>query len=67
MNGDREFAMRLQGMLRERGLGQVEFERRIGVARGQVSGWLTGRSGITLHNLRKVKEGLGCTWDELLG
>ena len=61
------FGERLRGLIKNGGLTQVTFAEKIGVRQSQVSGWIQGRHGPTLATLRRIRDALGCTWDELLG
>ena len=65
--GDREFARRLRALMDERDMTQAYLAAKADVQPSRVSGWACEREGITLHNLRRVRSVLGCTWDELLG
>ena len=61
------FGERLRNLIKNGGLTQVAFAEKIGVRQSQVSGWIQGRHGPTLSTLRRIRDALGCTWDELLG
>lgn len=66
-SGDRELAYNLRRIVRERGitLGQVVTDS--GLSPNTVSSMASGKRGATVRSLRRLRAGLGCTWDDLLG
>lgn len=67
MSGDAQFAARLRRILTRRDRTAAWLDRRCGFSCANASHWLAMRHSPTLAKLRKVKEVLGCSWDELLG
>lgn len=61
------FAERIKLLLKVRGETQVEFAEAIGVSQERVSGWLTGKRGISTGNLVRAADHFDVTTDWLLG
>ena len=61
------FAQSLKRLMLRRGLTQAELARRMGVSRHCVHYWYWGLNEPNLEKLVRLKQILGCTWEELLG
>ena len=59
-------ARNLKRLMCERGLSNIGLSRKSGVAHERISIILRAKSGITVHTLRKLREALQCTWEDLL-
>lgn len=57
----------LKRLMLKRGLSQSELARRMGVSRVCVHQWYWGINEPNLEKLVRLKQILGCTWEELLG
>ena len=62
-----EFGETLKAYLKEHGITQTELARRMYVTQPSVNNYLTRESGVTVATLRRIREALGCTWEDLLG
>ena len=60
------FGEHLYRMLRKRRISQVELARRMYVTQATVYCYTNGVNGPTVATLRRIKDALGCTWEELL-
>ena len=58
---------KLNDALRKAGMSQSELARRIGVTRGAVNHWVTGRAEISMEHLLKIAKVLGMSTSEILG
>ena len=65
--GDAALAGNVLRMMGERGWTNAEVARRSGLKPGHVSMILNRKVGVTLRTLRMLRDGFGCSWDELLG
>lgn len=61
------FSLRLCKIMRQRGLTYVEMGKRCGISAGYLSNMCNGRRAPTLMTLLRLRRGLGCTWEELMG
>ena len=61
------FQERFRMILREKRLTQKQFAEDTGLTESAVSRYLSGNREPALRTLLTIREGLGCTWDELLG
>lgn len=60
------FGRRLSRLMRERGLSQIGLARLMGLSRSEaVHRWVHGETEPTYIMLRRLREALGCTYDEL--
>lgn len=66
-SGPDEFRRRLRGLLRDRGVTQSGFGPMIGVGPNTTNLWVRGKATPYLGTLYRMKEALGCSWEELLG
>lgn len=67
MSADAEFGKRLRVLRRRQGLLQGEFAEKCGLSDNAVRSYEQGVRYPTLWSLKKMRQALGCTWDELLG
>ena len=59
--------MRIREMRRRKGITQMEFAAKMGVAQSTVAQWETGARMPNVMQLPKIADVLGCTLDELYG
>jgi transcriptional regulator with XRE-family HTH domain len=62
-----EFKDVLRNLRKEKGVGQVELANAIGVSKGVISFWETGRNEPTLQALKKLSKYFGVSIDYLAG
>lgn len=62
-----EFKEILDDFLKENGLSQSEFARKVGVKQGQVSEWLKGKASPSYYNLRAMAQAFNISADYFLG
>jgi transcriptional regulator with XRE-family HTH domain len=62
-----DFGARLAAALDRRGWNQRDLVRRSGLSVAVVSYSVNGLTNPTLSTLLRMREALGCGWDELLG
>ena len=62
-----EFGQNLIELRKERGIGQVELAKRVGVSKGIISLWENGLREPTLSSLVSLALFFGVTTDELIG
>lgn len=60
------FGEHLYQLLRRKGIRQVELARRMYVTQATISNYTMGINGPTVATLRRIKDAIGCTWEELL-
>lgn len=60
------FEKNVKVMLKEKGISQAEFARRLGVGKSTVSNWLCSHREPSLSYIRKILKVLNCTFDELV-
>lgn len=58
---------KLREIRKSRGLTQVELAELLNVTQTTLSGWETGRIGMSTDNLIRLSEALNCSTDEILG
>ena len=58
---------RLRRWLRENGVSQAELARRAGLDRKVVSALASGRRDGNLATWRRIRQALGCSFDDILG
>ena len=61
------FGLRLWRLMDERGWNQSELARRSGLHRHDVSKYVNGYAMPSMITLMRLRAGLGCTWEELMG
>lgn len=61
------FHIRLQSLMASRKLTQSELARRMGVGRVCVNYWYWGINEPSIGTLRRMRDVLKCSWEELLG
>lgn len=59
-------ARNLRRLMYERDLNNAKLSRKSGISRERLSIILHAKSGITVYTLRKIRDALECTWEELL-
>lgn len=64
--GKDPFGEHLYWLLRRKGIRQVELARRMYVTQATISNYTMGINGPTVATLRRIKDAIGCTWEELL-
>ena len=64
--GDETVAANLLGMLDARGRPSAWLDEACGFGVGTVSRYLNREYSPALRHLRRMREALGCTWEELL-
>ena len=64
---DNNFAHNLKELRLERGIGQVELAKSIGVSKGIISLWENGKREPTLHYVMIIAEYFEISIDELVG
>ena len=64
---DGTIARNLRRLLYKRGMSVKQFSRASGINAPSVYDYLNGRHEPNCQMLRRIRETLGCTWDELLG
>lgn len=62
-----EFVKILEYILKDYGLTQTEFAKKVGVKQSQVSEWLKGKSKPGYDNLKSICISIGVSADYLLG
>lgn len=63
---ERRVARNLMWMLIDRDWSQTRLVRESGLAQSTVNAVCNARSSPSVRTLRRLKETLGCTWEELL-
>lgn len=58
---------KLLDAMEKAGMSQSELARRVGVTRGSVNHWITGRTAISMEHLIKVAKVLNMSTSEILG
>lgn len=61
------FGENLRRLLQERGITQSEMGRRMYVTQAAVGEYLVSKGGPTVATLRRIRDAIGCTWEDLLG
>ena len=64
---DMEFARNLRRAMAERGVSAKALAMDTGISRSTIDYLLSGRRSPTHSTARRIRDALGCTWDELLG
>lgn len=64
---DETFTSRLLSLAAKEGMTIRALARVSGVSANTIGNYINGHSAPTLPRLRKLKDALDCTWDELLG
>ena len=63
----RGFGDRLESLIRESGAERKEFAAACGISYNTINYMISGRRYPTLWSLIRIREALGCTWDDLMG
>jgi transcriptional regulator with XRE-family HTH domain len=61
------FAMRLTSLMRSRGMSQTKLAETIGSTQSVVSRLCNAYAVPRVDTVAKMRDALGCSWDELLG
>lgn len=64
---DATFCLNLRKQMLRAGVTQAMLAKRVGVGRPCVHNWYWGNTEPGIVSLRKIKNALGCTFDDLLG
>lgn len=64
--GDESYAASLRRLIGRTGLTQKAFAEKCDMPYNTIRAHVTAARDPTLYSLRKIRAGLGCTWDELL-
>ena len=62
-----EFGVRLHNLITKKWPTVKDFSKRYNIAYSSLEGYVNGKHEPSLGKLIEIREGLGCTWDELLG
>jgi putative transcriptional regulator len=57
---------RIQEVLDEKGMKQIELAEALGVSRSSVSQWVSGKIDIPISKLKAISDAIGCDIRELL-
>lgn len=61
------FGENLRQLLRDRGITQTELGKRMYVTQACIGEYINRKGGPTVATIRRLKEAIGCTWEDLLG
>lgn len=64
---DMEFARSLRKAMAERGVSAKALAMDTGISRSTIDYLLAGRRSPTRSTAARIRDALGCTWDELMG
>ena len=64
---DSWFARRLRRTLGDMGISQRKLARMSGLSDACISRYMSGSRLPNLHNVKRIRDALGCTWEEILG
>lgn len=64
--GKDPFGEHLYRLLKRQRISQSELARRLYVTQATVNCYTRGVNGPTVATLRRIKDAIGCTWEELL-
>lgn len=60
------FKENLKNLLKERNITQAELSRKLNVDRSSITNYIKGNREPNLEQLEKIKNFLGCSYDDLL-
>lgn len=63
----KRFGENLKKILQDNGMSQKEFASAVGTTECAVSRYVNGLRGPSLSTLVKIRDVLGCSWEELMG